>query len=248
MAFVKFDSVGLNFELFNNKGITLKEALVNKFKMRKYYENQQFWALKNINFEVNSGERLAIIGNNGAGKSTLLKLLTRIYTPTEGSIHTKGKIAPLIELGAGFNPELSGLENIYLNGAIMGIPKKEMSKLVDNIIQFSELEQFIHTPIKYYSTGMYMRLAFTIATEISPEILIIDELFAGGDINFIDKAQARLDNIINNSQIVIMVSHSLDLVEKMCNRTILLDKGQIIMDGDTKEVVDYYKKINNSIG
>lgn len=248
MTFIKFDSVGLKFELFNNKGITLKEALVNKFKMRKYYENQQFWALKNINFEVNSGERLAIIGNNGAGKSTLLKLLTRIYTPTEGFIHTKGKIAPLIELGAGFNPELSGLENIYLNGAIMGTPKKEMSKLVDNIIQFSELEQFIHTPIKYYSTGMYMRLAFTIATEISPEILIIDELFAGGDINFIDKAQSRLDNIINNSQIVIMVSHSLDLVEKMCNRTILLDKGQIIMDGETKKVVDYYKKINNSIG
>lgn len=242
MTYIRFESVGLKFELYNNKGITLKETLINKLKRRNYYENKEFWALKNVSFEVNAGETLGIIGNNGAGKSSLLKVLTKIYQPTEGAIHSEGKIAPLIELGAGFNPELSGLENIYLNGAIMGTPKKEMSKLVDNIVKFADLEEFIHTPIKYYSTGMYMRLAFTIATEISPEILIIDELFAGGDINFIDKAQTRLDNIIDQSQIVIMVSHSLDLVEEMCTRVILLDKGQIIKDGKPKEVIEYYKQ------
>lgn len=242
MTYIRFESVGLKFELYNNKGITLKETLINKLKRRNYYENKEFWALKNVSFEVNAGETLGIIGNNGAGKSSLLKVLTKIYQPTEGAIYSEGKIAPLIELGAGFNPELSGLENIYLNGAIMGTPKKEMSKLVDNIVKFADLEEFIHTPIKYYSTGMYMRLAFTIATEISPEILIIDELFAGGDINFIDKAQTRLDNIIDQSQIVIMVSHSLDLVEEMCTRVILLDKGQIIKDGKPKEVIEYYKQ------
>ncbi len=248
MTHIKFDSVGLKFELYKNKGITLKESLINRFKRRDYYQNQEFWALRDISFEVRSGERIGIIGNNGAGKSSLLKLLTKIYEPNEGTITSAGKIAPLIELGAGFNPELSGLENIYLNGAIMGTPKKEMSKLVDSIVKFSELEEFIHTPIKYYSTGMYMRLAFTIATEISPEILIIDELFAGGDINFIDKAQSRLDNIIDQSQIVIMVSHSLDLIEKMCTRTLLIDKGRVIMDDESKKVVQYYKSMSNKNG
>ncbi|MDR6552203.1 ABC transporter ATP-binding protein [Paenibacillus qinlingensis] len=247
MTYVKFNNVGLKFQLYKDKGITLKETLINLFKKRNYYKNSDFWALKDMSFEISSGQRVGIIGNNGAGKSSLLKLLTKIYEPTTGEIVCQGKVAPLIELGAGFNPELSGYENIFLNGAIMGKSKKEMQKLADNIIKFAELEEFIHTPIKYYSTGMYMRLAFTIATEISPEILIIDELFAGGDINFIDKAKARLDKIIDESQIVIMVSHSLDLVQKLCNRVILVEKGRILLDGEPKEVCDYYINLNKPV-
>jgi ABC-type polysaccharide/polyol phosphate transport system ATPase subunit len=243
---VALENVGLKFKIYDDKGSTLKEILINKLTKRQLPTKSEFWALQNINLSIKSGERIGIIGNNGAGKSTILKLITKIYEPTIGTVNTVGRIVPLIELGAGFNPELSGLENIYLNGAVMGITKKVMEKKVDAIIDFSELHDFIQTPIKYYSTGMYLRLAFTIATEISPDILIIDELFAGGDINFVKKAEKRLNDLMDNSQVVIMVSHSMGLIKENCNRVLLLEKGNFIADGAPSEVIQFYTDRSNS--
>lgn len=240
-ASVNLSNVNLRFKFYDDKGATLKETFINKILGRKNNEKTEFWALNNINLQMSAGDRIGIIGNNGAGKSTLLKLITKIYEPTSGKVEVSGKVAPLIELGAGFNPELSGLENIYLNGAVMGFPKKEMAKQVEEIVKFAELEEFVHMPVKYYSTGMYMRLAFTIATQISPEVLIIDEVFAGGDINFVKKAEERMNKLIKNSQIVLMVSHSMGLVENNCNRVILLEKGQIVADGKPNEIIPLYE-------
>lgn len=236
--------VGLKFKVYEDKGTTLKELLIHKLMNRRVGAQKEFWALKNINLKIDSGDRLGIIGNNGAGKSTLLKVITKIYSPTEGSIITQGKIAPLIELGAGFNLELSGYENIFLNAAVMGVPKKVMKDKIESILEFTELQDFIYLPVKYYSTGMYMKLAFTIATEISPEILIIDELFAGGDISFIDKATQRMHRLMDNSHIVIMVSHSLELIQQVCNRVILIDRGRIMADGKPDDIIAHYRKAN----
>ncbi|WP_207671360.1 ABC transporter ATP-binding protein [Paenibacillus cymbidii] len=242
---VTLKDVWLKFKIYDDKGSTLKETIVNTIMRRRTNRKTEFWALKGVNIDFRSGDRIGIIGNNGAGKSTTLKLITRIYEPTTGTVATQGKVVPLIELGAGFNPELSGYENIFLNGAVMGISKKEMEKKIEDIINFSELREFIYTPIKYYSTGMYLRLAFTIATEIAPEILIIDELFAGGDVNFVKKAEKRLNDLIDNSHIVIMVSHSMDLIKKNCNRVLLLEQGQVIADGEPEEIINFYLSRNS---
>lgn len=192
--------------------------------------------------EINHGDRLGIIGHNGAGKSSLLKILCKIYTPTSGTIDIKGKVAPLLEIGAGFNPELSGRENIYLNGTILGYNLKRLKEIEPDIINFSELEQFIDTPVKYYSTGMYMKLAFSIATATQPDILILDELFAGGDADFIKKAQARMKAMIEDSNIMVFVSHQMDLLLELCNRVIWVDHGNIIADGKPDEIINQYLK------
>lgn len=245
-AFIQFNDVSLKFRLYTDKGLSMKEAIINRFKRNAYANTtKEFWVLKDVNFTINQGDRLGIIGNNGAGKSTMLKLISRIYQPTTGQIDQKGRIVPLIELGAGFNPELTGRENIYLNGAILGYTKEQMSKLEDNIISFSQLEEFIDVPIKYYSTGMYARLAFTVATEISPDILIIDEIFAGGDINFVDRAVKRINALIDSANIVIMVSHSLGLIKDMCNRCIVIADHGIAFDGKVNDAINFYKKTNN---
>ena len=244
-AFIKFEDVSLKFKMYTDKGMSIKEAFINSLKKRKYRETvKEFWVLNDINFTINQGDRLGVIGNNGAGKSTMLKLISKIYEPTKGNIMINGKVVPLIELGAGFNPELTGRENIYLNGAILGYTKNEMANLEQNIIEFSQLGEFIDVPIKYYSTGMYARLAFTVATEINPEILIIDEIFAGGDINFVDKALNRINNLIDSAKIVIMVSHSMDLISKICNRCFVIADNKIVFDGKTEEAIDFYKQQN----
>jgi len=241
---VALRNVGLKFKTYTDKGATLKETIVNKIMKRDVNEKKEFWALRDINLSFTPGERVGIIGNNGAGKSTLLKLISKIYEPSVGTIATSGRIAPLIELGAGFNPELSGYENIFLNGAVMGIPKRDMESKVASIIEFTELHDFIHTPVKYYSTGMYGRLAFAIATEISPDILIIDEIFAGGDINFVKKAEKRMNELMHNSQVVLMVSHSMGLIEENCNRVIIMEKGSVVGDGEPAEMIRVYKERN----
>lgn len=247
-VFIKFNNVSLRFRVYTDKGISIKEALINSLKKRKYSEMvKEFWVLRNLNFSINSGERVGIIGNNGAGKSTLLKMISRIYEPTEGEIISNGQVVPLIELGAGFNPELTGRENIYLNGAVLGHTKEEMRKLEKNIVEFSELSEFIDIPIKYYSTGMYARLAFSVATEINPEILIIDEIFAGGDINFVDRAVQRINNLIDSAKIVIMVSHSLDLIRDMCNRCIVVADHGIVFDGDVEDAIRFYCDMNGKL-
>lgn len=245
-AYVKFEDVSLKFKMYTDKGISVKEAVINTLKKRKYRDTvKEFWVLNHINTTISQGDRLGIIGNNGAGKSTMLKLISRIYEPTKGRIDINGKVVPLIELGAGFNPELTGRENIYLNGAILGYTKENMAKLEKNIIEFSELNEFIDVPIKYYSTGMYARLAFTVATEINPEILIIDEIFAGGDISFVDRAVNRLNNLIDSAKIVIMVSHSMNLIKDICNRCFVISDSHIAFDGKTDEAIKFYQEINS---
>ena len=244
-AHIRFEDVSLRFRIYTDKGLSIKEAVINSLRRRRYSEQvKEFWVLRDLNVEIRQGDRMGIIGNNGAGKSTILKLISKIYEPTEGKILTNGRIVPLIELGAGFNPELTGRENIYLNGAVLGYTKEEMAELEENIVEFAELEEFIDVPIKYYSTGMYARLAFTVATEIRPEILIIDEIFAGGDINFIDRAVKRINDLIDSAKIVIMVSHSLDLIKSMCSRCLVIADHGITFDGNVDEALHFYRQMN----
>jgi ABC-type polysaccharide/polyol phosphate transport system ATPase subunit len=199
-------------------------------------------ALQNVTFNVQHGERVGFVGHNGAGKSSLLKTICRIYEPSSGSIVIRGRIAPLLELGAGFNPELSGRENIYLNGAVLGYPKRAMQEIEREIIDFTEMEEFIDTPAKYYSSGMYMKLAFAIATARTPDILILDEIFAGGDASFIERAMARMNRFIEKASIMLFVSHQQSLLESLCDRIIMLDHGRIVADGSTADVLKYYNE------
>lgn len=237
--------VSLDFRTYHNKSGSLKEAVINIFNKKKYTvsDKKTFRALNNINLQINHGDRLGIVGHNGAGKSTLLKTLCRIYEPSIGNVNIVGRVAPLLEIGAGFNPELSGIENIYLNAAILGYNIKEIKKIEKDIIEFSGLEEFIDMPVKYYSTGMYMKLAFSIATAVKPDILILDELFAGGDAEFIEKAQSRMKSFIKDSSIMVFVSHQTELLEELCNRVIWIDHGMLKADGDPKEII--HKYLNN---
>ncbi len=243
-ASVILNDVSLKFRVYHEVHLGLNERVMYFLtppawtKGRK--QSSTFWGLKNVNLHIKEGDRIGIIGNNGAGKSTLLKVMSRIYQPTSGSIATTGTLAPLIEVGAGFHPELTGRENTFLNAAILGIPKPLIRSRLNSIIEFSELQDFIDTPVKYYSTGMYLRLAFTIATEISPDILILDELYAGGDPHFVRKANQRLESFVNQTKILILVSHQLEYVSKFCNRVIVVSKGAIVKDGPPEECIDFY--------
>lgn len=237
---IVLENVGLQFKLYHNKSSSIKELFANVFSGEKHSAEDKFLALNDINLRIEHGERLGIIGHNGAGKSSLLKVLCKIYTPTSGRINIKGKIAPLLEIGAGFNPELSGRENIYLNGTILGYSIKSIKEIEADIIEFSELAQFIDMPVKYYSTGMYMKLAFSIATAVQPDILILDELFAGGDADFILKAQERMKSMIEDSNIMVFVSHQMELLLELCNRVIWVDHGRIIADGKPDVIINKY--------
>ncbi len=198
------------------------------------------WALKNINFEVKQGEVLGIIGKNGAGKSTLLKILSRVTGPTVGDIKVKGRIASLLEVGTGFHPELSGRENIFLNGAILGMTKSEIRSKFDEIVDFSGVERYIDTPVKHYSSGMYVRLAFAVAAHLEPEILIVDEVLAVGDAEFQKKCLGKMKDVSGQGRTVLFVSHNMAAVKNLCNRGILLDKGGIVCDGNIEEVMSKY--------
>jgi ABC-type polysaccharide/polyol phosphate transport system ATPase subunit len=199
-----------------------------------------FWALRDINLTLAKGDRLGILGTNGAGKSTLLRMLARIYPPTSGTVSVKGTVAPLIEMGAGFNSELSGTDNILLNGAMLGIARKEMLAKVDGIYDFTGLREFADLPLKYYSTGMYMRLAFAIATEVDPDVLLIDEALGVGDAGFVDKAKARIRGLLDRSHVVVIVSHDMAALREMCTRGVWLQKGRVVADGPIDAVVDSY--------
>ena len=198
------------------------------------------WALKDINLKVNQGEILGIIGKNGAGKSTLLKILSRITSPTNGNAKIRGRIASLLEIGTGFHPELTGRENIYLNGAIMGMTKKEISTKLDAIIDFSGIEKYIDTPVKRYSSGMGVRLGFSVAAHLEPEILLIDEVLAVGDAEFQKKCLGKMEDIASEGRTVLFVSHRISAIRSLCNRGILLDKGKLIFDGKIDETINHY--------
>ncbi len=199
-----------------------------------------FWALKDISFEVRQGEVLGIIGHNGAGKSTLLKILCRITSPTAGRIEMYGHVGSLLEVGTGFHPELTGRENVYLNGAILGMSRKEITRKFDEIVAFSEIERFLDTPVKRYSSGMYVRLAFAVAAHLEPEILLIDEVLAVGDTAFQKKCLGKMDSVARQGRTVLFVSHNLGAIRALCSRTIMLRGGRIFADGDTAAVVSKY--------
>jgi ABC-type polysaccharide/polyol phosphate transport system ATPase subunit len=239
---VVFHDVGLNFILYRNRSRAFREILLNTLTLKSPLDHESFWALRNISLTFRQGERVAILGRNGAGKSTLLKLIARIYEASVGRVETCGRIAPLIEMGAGFHPELSGLENIFLNGSILGFSRKQMKERIEKIIGFSELDRrFLDTPIKYYSSGMLMRLAFSVAAEVDPQILILDEIFAGGDAGFVEKAAARMMHLIHTAHIMILVTHDLSLARRLAGRCVWLDAGRVRADGPTAEVLPLYE-------
>jgi len=210
-------------------------------------EIEEFWALKDINLKIQQGERLGIIGGNGAGKSTLLKVLSRITEPTKGRVQIYGRVASLLEVGTGFHPELSGRENIYLNGAILGMNRSEIKNKFDEIVDFSGVEKFLDTPVKRYSSGMYVRLAFAVAAHLEPEILLVDEVLAVGDAAFQKKCLGKMQDVSEGGRTVIFVSHNMHALRQLCNRSILLSSGMIVMDDETSKVVENYLQIHKNI-
>jgi len=204
-------------------------------------EQDYCWALKDVSFEVQQGEMLGIVGPNGAGKTTILKLLSKITRPTSGKFMTNGKLSALIELGAGFHPDLTGRENVYLNGVILGLTSREIKKRFDEIVAFAELEHYIDTPVKRYSSGMYVRLGFAVVAHIDPEILLVDEVLAVGDLAFQAKCRKRIRELVQRGVTIVFVSHNLHAVNYLCPRTIVLEKGQIVYAGDTGKAIDFYR-------
>jgi len=239
-SFIFVQGLAIQFRIYHNRAPSLKEGFANLLKPNTARQYENFYAIKNLTLKIASGERVGIIGANGAGKSTLLKALCRIYEPFKGSLIINGRVSPLLEVGAGFHAEFTGRENLYLNGAILGYSKEDLSKMEEEIIAFAELEQFIDTPVKYYSTGMYLRLAFAIATTVNPDILILDEMFSGGDASFVKKATDRMHQLINKANIMVMVSHQLELLEQLCTRVIWIEEGAIVADGSPGKIISSY--------
>lgn len=217
-------------------------AVIGAYQGKK---GDRFLALDNISFEVNQGERLGLIGHNGAGKSTLLKILSRVTAPTKGSFSYRGRIASMLEVGTGFHPELTGRENVYLNGAILGMTRAEVSKKFDQIVEFAEMEKFIDTPVKRYSSGMYVKLAFAVAAHLDSEILVMDEVLAVGDMKFQQKCLGKMGDVSQNEgRTVLYVSHNMNTIRQLCNRTVVLDHGKVIYDGGVEEGIGIYSDIN----
>lgn len=239
-AAVEVKNVSMRFNLASQKVDNLKEYFIKFVKRQLKYT--EFWALRDVNLTIEKGDRLGILGLNGAGKSTLLKIIAGVLKPTEGSITIKGKIAPLLELGAGFEPEYTGAENIYLYGAVLGYPREFIAEKYDEIIEFSELGKFIDVPIKNYSSGMKSRLGFAIATIVEPDVLILDEVLAVGDAKFKRKCEAKIQSMFDKGVTVLFVSHSLAQVQKICNKAILLEKGEIIASGEIADVSRIYEE------
>ena len=230
------DNVSKSFKIYTDKGRTLKEQTL--FKKRRTFEKRE--VLKGISFRIKKGQAVGIIGHNGCGKSTTLKLLTKIMYPDSGSIMMKGRVSSLIELGAGFHPDMSGRDNIYINASIFGLTRKEIDAKYEKIVAFSELEEFIDNPVRTYSSGMYMRLAFAVAINVEADILLIDEILAVGDIAFQEKCFQKLLEIKKNGTTIVIVSHSLSQIEKICERTIWLHQGVVYKEGIPQEVNGQY--------
>ena len=236
---IKVNNMTKQFKVYYDKPRTLKERLVfwknNKVERRTI--------LNNINLEIQKGETVALIGTNGSGKSTLLKLMTKIIYPNKGTVKTYGKLTSLLELGAGFHEDFTGRENIYFNASIFGLTRAEIDKKIDNIIEFSELKEFIDNPIRTYSSGMYMRLAFSVAINVDADILLIDEILAVGDQHFQDKCYEKLAELKNSNKTIVIVSHDLNAIQKLCDRAIWIKNGNIEKDGATEKVVKEYLKV-----
>lgn len=240
---IQGNGITMRFKMSFDRVQTMKEYVVQLLRGKIKYE--EFAALTDVSFSIEKGEVIGIIGHNGAGKSTLLKIISGILKPTEGSIEVHGNIVPMLELGSGFDYDLTGRENIYLNGAILGYSEEFLKEKYDEIVAFSELGNFIEIPIRNYSSGMLMRLAFSIATVVNPDILIVDEILAVGDANFQEKSKARMLELMGGGTTVLFVSHSIEQIREMCDRVIWLDHGHVKMIGETNAVCDRYEgKIN----
>ncbi|MDO9045716.1 MAG: ABC transporter ATP-binding protein [Methanobacteriaceae archaeon] len=237
---ISVENVGMEFNLSQEKTDNLKEYVIKLLKKELMY--QSFWALKDVSFEVKKGDKLGVLGLNGAGKSTLLKLISGVMKPTQGNIELNGRISPLLELGAGFDPSYTGRENIFLNGAMLGYPKEFIESKFDEIVEFSEIGDFIDVPLKNYSSGMVARLGFSIATVVEPQILILDEVLSVGDAKFKEKSENRMKSLLNQDVTVLFVSHSIDQVRRLCNKAIWLEKGKLIMQGSVEEVSEKYEQ------
>lgn len=236
---VELRNVEMHFNMSKEKLESLKEYFLKLVTRKLMFED--FIAVDNVSFDIKKGDVFGIVGLNGSGKSTTLKLISGILTPTRGTVKTQGTIAPLIELGAGFDFDLTARENIYLNGSVLGYSKKFMDEKFDDIVEFSEMREFLDTPMKNYSSGMVARIGFAIATVTKPDILIVDEILAVGDFHFQEKCEQRINSMINDDTTVIIVSHSIEQIERLCKHCVWLEKGKIRMIGDAKEVCDAYK-------
>ncbi len=234
-------NVTMDFRIQNENINSIKEYFVNLIKGKISY--REFRALDDVSFHIDRGQVCGIIGRNGAGKSTLLKIISGVLAPTSGKVTVKGNIAPMLELGAGFDQDLSARENIYLNGAILGYTKEFIDSKYEDIVNFSELHDFMDNPIRTYSSGMMMRLAFSIATLVEPEILIVDEILSVGDASFAEKSNKRMQELMSGGTTVLMVSHVLEQIREMCDRVIWIEKGRIVMDGAPNDVCDAYLKV-----
>ena len=219
---------------------TLRDRIAGIFRPSAPNDSQEIWALRDVSLEIAQGEALGLIGHNGAGKSTLLKILSRITEPTRGRVTITGRVASLLEVGTGFHPELTGRENIFLNGAILGMTREEIRRDFDAIVAFAEVERFLETPVKHYSSGMYVRLAFAVAAHLTPEIMIIDEVLAVGDIEFQRRCLGRMNEVARSGRTVVFVSHNLEAIERLCTRAVLLARGEIEKVGATGEVIAHY--------
>lgn len=240
---IEVDNVSMKFNLGIEKNFSLKLFFINLFKPKsKRPKKEYFWALKDVAFHIKPGEVVGFIGNNGAGKSTLLKVIAGVMKPTKGKVTVNGNICPMIELGAGFDMELTARENIYLNGAVLGYTKEFIDNKFDEIVDFSELREFLDVPVRNFSSGMTARLAFSIATVVEPEILIVDEILSVGDIAFQAKSEAKMKSMIEGGTTVLYVSHSINSIKNICTRAIWIENGKILKDGAAMDVCDEYSK------
>jgi ABC-2 type transport system ATP-binding protein len=239
---IKVDNLSKSFRLPHEKNSTIKSAVINLYRRKRTYEKLE--ALKDISFEVKKGEFFGIVGRNGSGKSTLLKLLAGIYSPSAGNIAVNGKLTPFIELGVGFNPELTGRENVFLNGALLGFGRKEMATMYDDIVTFAELERFMDQKLKNYSSGMQVRLAFSIAIRVKSDILILDEVLAVGDEAFQQKCIDVFEKYKAQKQTIVLVTHDMEIVRRFCSSAMLIHNGKIVSEGDPREVAQKYSKYN----
>lgn len=244
---ITLNNVSMKFNLGVEKDNSLKMMFINFLTPKKKKKKKEyFWALRDIDFTIEKGDVVGIIGSNGAGKSTLLKVVSGVYKPTTGTVTVDGKISPMIELGAGFDSELTARENIFLNGAILGYSKEFILEKFDAIVEFSELKDFLDVPIKNFSSGMVAKLAFSISTIVEPEILIVDEILSVGDIKFQEKSKNKMMSMIKGGTTVLYVSHSIDSIKELCSKVIWLDHGKIVKIGNAKEICnEYYKKLMN---
>ena len=240
---IKINNVSMRFNLGIEKNFSLKLFFINMFKLKKEKkEKKEFWALRDVNIEVKKGEVVGFVGSNGAGKSTLLKIVAGVMKPTKGTVEKYGNICPMIELGAGFDMDLTARENIFLNGAILGYSKEFITEKFDEIVDFSELRDFLDVPVRNFSSGMVARLAFSIATVVDPEILIVDEILSVGDIAFQQKSETKMRSMIEGGTTVLFVSHSLAQIENLCDRVVWLENGTVKKIGEPKQICEEYKQ------